>query len=325
MMSNPVSKFLWAAIIIYLLTISAVWADRILVDDPQQTVAVSNNLSCYRPVDITIDTVNPGLYDNHSAQLQKLGDSVKAMLTYECPGLDSIRITGLIRGLDEIVYQGEMLKNNGWLVQPLIATAQEYGAIQNPVTKTPEDGISKRYDDELKQGLLEVTGLQLGMTVEQVTDLVYSTFGIAPQYDAQKGLLTMNSGNCPEHPGSASSEYETGAELKCLQAWFSDNRVARLQRLNLYQVVSGQVRQVNTLMTKKYGSPIETINSADNSQTQMVWRAINTDREDQSVIQEIDALIKNVDNNLVSTNVSLYSTQTANDDSESYADLDLKL
>ena len=46
-MSNPVSKFFMAAIFVYLLTISAAWAERVLIDDPVQTVSVSNNFSCY--------------------------------------------------------------------------------------------------------------------------------------------------------------------------------------------------------------------------------------------------------------------------------------
>ena len=328
-MSNPVSKLLLAAIFIYILTVSAVWADRILIDDPEQTVTVSQNFSCYRPVDITVDTANPGLYDANSRQLQKLADGVRAILSYECPGLSSIQLTGLIRGLDEVVYQGEMIKNNSWLVGPL-STASQQALKENRTSQaaslfSTHSSVAKRYDDELKQGQLEVTGLQLGMSVEEVSELVFKTFGVAPQYDAEQGVLTMNPGDCPAQSNSAPGETAVSTQSKCLQAWFSDNRVARLERLKLLQVVDGQLDQVNSLLVKKYGNPTQTVTSHDKAETQMVWRAINDKSEDDSVIQEIDAIITAIDGDFVSTNVTLYSTQVTNSNDDNYADLDLKL
>ena len=332
MMSNPVSKFFMAAVFIYLLTISAVWADRILIDDPEQTVTVSNSYSCYRPVDITVDTITPALYEADSAQLQKLTDSVKAMLSYECPGLSSIMLTGLIRGLDEIVYQGEASKNNNWLVRPL-ATAAQNSVSDNlaPVFSDKEHqdeasstqfGVAKRYDDELKQGQLEITGLHLGMSVDQVTSSIVDTFAIEPHYDAEKGFMTMDSGGCASDLSVAASEDYGNSQPKCLQAWFSDNRVARLQRLTLFQIVDGQINQVNDLLVNKYGTPLQTHSTKDNSETQMVWRAINP-QTNQSVIEEVDATIKSIDSDRVVTNITLYNTQVESE--ESYADLDLKL
>lgn len=325
MMFNPPSKLFIAAIFIYILTISAAFADRILIDDPQQTVTVSNHFSCYRPVDITVDTANPGLYDDSSSELQKLSDSVKAMLSYECPGLSSIRLTGLIRGLDEIVYQGEMLKNNSWLVKPLSSTSSDDGSNQTSSLFSTQPGVAKRYDDELKLGELDITGLHLGMTVPQVSELVTKTFALAPHYDAEKGVMTMTSGDCPAEFGPADEQSGIMTDSKCLQAWFSDNRVARLERVNLFQVVDGQVQQVNSLLVNKYGNPTQANSTADNTQSQMVWRAMNTDAENQSVIQEIDAIIKMIDDDYVSTNVTLYSTQPENSHDERYADLGLNL
>ena len=328
-MNNPVSKFFMAAVFIYLLTVSAVWADRVLIDDPQQTVTVGNHISCYQPVDITVDTVKPSLYEADSMSLQKLGDSVKAMLSYECPGLSSIALTGLIRGLDEIVYQGEMSKNNNWRVQALALSDQAYESNQRPLgisdqTRNQQSSIAKRYDDELIQGQLEVTGLHLGMSVDQVTDSIIKTFGLQPTYDAQQGVMTMNSGHCPQDLSLAHEGSELNSELKCLQAWFSDNRVARLQRLTLFQVVDGQVHQVNNLLFNKYGNPTQTSSNDDNTETQMIWRALSADTN-QTVIQEVDAIILNVDTQRVATNVSLYTTEDTNNSEESFADLDLKL
>ena len=320
-MNNPLSKIFMVAVFIYVLTISTVWADRILIDDPEQTVTVSDTFSCYRPVDITIDTTDPGLYETDSVQLQKLGDGVRAMLGYECPGLSIIQLTGLIRGLDDIVYHGEMSKNNDWLVESLQTLDQEFKSIQSDSSQA---GVTKRYDDELKQGQLDVTGLYLGMSVDQVNDIVIKTFGVEPNYDAEKGMMTMSSGQCPSDLSLVKIETENSYRLKCLQAWFSDNRVARLQRLTLLQVVDGQIDQVNDLLVSKYGSPMQTNTTANNTETQMIWRAIDADNE-QTMIQEIDAFIRSVDSNRIATNVTLYNTQVENNHEEKLADLDLKL
>ena len=323
-MSNPVSKLFMAAIFIYMLTVSAVWADRILIDDPQQTVTVADNFSCYRPVDITVDAVTPDLYETNQAQLQKLGDSVRAMLSYECPDLSSIMLTGLIRGLDEIVYQGELTKTNNWLIQSF-ALNETVSGLENTLPDfTASKKVTKRYQDELKQGQLDVTGLHLGMSIDDVTDSVIQTFGIKPHYDAAKGLMTMQNGQCPADLNTATSIENPDADLKCLKAWFSDNRVERLQRLNLYQLVKADISQVNDLLLGKYGNPTQTQTADDTTQTQMVWRAINLD-SGESVIQEVDAVISKVDHAHVATSVSLYNTQAIEPDNEQLADIDLKL
>ena len=71
----------------------------------------------------------------------------------------------------------------------------------------------------------------------------------------------MNSGDCKSEGQSNS---------KCIKAWFSDNRVPYLQRLELTQVVEGNLEQVNNLLINKFGSPTETSHSADKSKH--VWR-----------------------------------------------------
>lgn len=314
-----------AATLTTVMAVSAASANRILIDDPGQTVTVSNNFSCYSPVDITVDTANPQLYEADSATLQKLSDSVRAMLSYECPGLSAIRLTGLIRGLDEIVYQGEILKSNDWLITPVHREKKQNLADRTSPLSLNQSATAKRYDDELKPGDLEVIGLHLGMSVDEVSERVSETFGVAPQYDAEKGLLTMHNGDCPVATGPAAWDTEPGTQLVCLEAWFSDNRIARLQRLSLLQIVDASFEQVNGLLIEKYGNPTKSNTAADNVEMQMVWRAINSGSEDQSVIQEIDALIKRLDNDLVSTNVSLYSTEQAVVNPQGYADLDLKL
>ncbi len=307
-MSNLVSKFFMAAVFVYVLTISAAWAERVLIDDPAQTVSVSNNFSCYAPANVTVDTSKPELYEQ-SSQLQSLTDGVRAMLSYECPQLTAIKVTGLIRGLDDVVYQGEALRNNNWQVKQIAAVSD------NQVTSLDDTEnqiwtATKRYDDELTKGQLEVTNIRLGMTVDQVTNAINQAFASDPVYDANSGVMTMNSGDC---------KTVAKADSKCIRAWFSDNRVPYLQRLELTQLVEGNIEQINELLIDKFGSPTQTNNSSDKSK--YVWRVIN-----QKTIEELDAVVSTHADNLLMTKITLYSTdQTIPSKNQDYADIDLKL
>ena len=325
MMSNPISKFFMAAVFLYVLMISAVFADRILIDDPTQTVSLHKDFSCYQPAQITIDTVEPALYESDSNKLQTISDSVRAMLSYECPQLSSVELTGLIRGLDEVVYQGQMTRHNNWVVQSVSTDNAAISSTLQNANQVEQNNFSKRYDDELKIGQLQVIGLELGMDVKQVTQIVFDTFGIEPVYDANQGLLTLNAGNCSAD--TSESLHNLAVNDKCLKAWFSDNRVARLQRVNLVQVVEAQQQQVSHLMIEKYGNPTESETSDNNEVSQLIWRAINDD-QDQSLIEEIDAVISTKSSNFVITDVTLYSTQQVSNspfDHEDIAEVDLKL
>ncbi len=312
-MNNPVSKFFVAAVFIYVLMISAVWADRVLIDDPVQTVSVSNNFSCYQPAQITVDTVRPELYEQTN-QLQTLSDSVRAMLSFECPQLSSIKLTGLIRGLDEVVYQGELSRNNNWLVKQIAAIDNDLYS-QAPISDQ-QNQTTKRYDDELTHGQLQVIGIHLGMTVDQVSEIVSQTFSVEPTYDATKGLMTMNSGRCVD---------DVQINAKCMQAWFSDNRVPRLERFELTQVVEGNLKRVNDLLVDKYGNPTETTSNPNSDKTRHVWRAINQ-TDNNSQIEEVDAIVSAHATDLIITEISLYSTNmSAEPENDQYADIDLKL
>ncbi len=92
-------------------------AERILINDVDQTVTLSHALDCYGTPDIRVDTARPGIFEPHSKQLQAISDTVRAIVGYECPGLSRINITGSIRGLDGIVYRGGLKAQNDWLLQ----------------------------------------------------------------------------------------------------------------------------------------------------------------------------------------------------------------
>ena len=141
-----------------------------------------------QPANVTVDTSKPELYEQ-AAQLQSLTDGVRAMLSYECPQLSAIKVTGLIRGLDDVVYQGEASRNDNWQVKQIAAETDN----QAFSLEDTEDQIwttTKRYDDELAKGQLEVTDIRLGMTIDQVSDIINQTFSVDPVYDASSGMMT---------------------------------------------------------------------------------------------------------------------------------------
>lgn len=91
-------------------------ADRFLINDTDQTVSLARSLNCYSIPQIVIDTSRPELYGPDPKQLQAIGDTVRAMLGYECPDLSRIKITGYVRGLEEVIYQAELQAQNNWLL-----------------------------------------------------------------------------------------------------------------------------------------------------------------------------------------------------------------
>ncbi len=314
-MINPVSKFFMAAVFIYALMISAAWADRVLIDDPLQTVSVSSNFSCYQPANITVDTTQPSLYEQ-ATQLQALSDSVRAMLSYECPQLSAIKLTGLIRGLNEVVYQGELSRNNNWLIRQVTATDNQQYDNQTQ-SGEQENWTANRYDDELVQGQLDVTGIRLGMSADQVSEIITQTFAVEPHYDVNNGLMTMNPDVC------SSGVVETNS--KCLKAWFSDNRIARLERIELIQVVQANQQQVNNRLIDKYGNPIETRTNQDGDKSEYIWRAINQSKG-LSSLEEINVAVSENQNDGVTTEIILYSPDTVTSaNNEQMAEMDLKL
>ena len=234
-MKNINYRILFAALLFNTAVFSNAWAERILISDVDQTVTLSRALDCYSAADITINTTRPEIYEQGSKQLQVVGDTVRAMLNYECPALSEIRITGLIRGLQEVVYEGSLSQRDNWLVRPLTSMTLSHRDNWQPRERTSWQ-TGKR-DSDAVSGQLAVTNLQLGMTVAEVSEIITDTFDVTPQYDSEKGLMTMYLGGCPVDFDADHDTSIAQADWKCLKAWFSDNRVARLDRLELVQVV----------------------------------------------------------------------------------------
>lgn len=319
-------KFLVVALLANTAILSNVWAARILISDADQTVSLTRALDCYSAADITIDTSRPEIYEPGSKQLQLVSDSVRAMLNYECPNLSEINITGLIRGLDDVVYEGKLTQRDSWLVQATASTASHSNQNNAWVPRESTNWRTTQRDHDQLSDQLAVTNLALGMTVAEVLEIVADTFDVEPDYDTENGLMTMLSGGCP-----ANFDANVGAEIaqadwKCLKAWFSDNRIARLERLELVQVVKTNTDKVQQLLVEKYGRPSEQKTTRYDNKAQLVWRAAdeNTVAGNESV-QSLSAELSEIEADLVVTNLTLFRQAVDQNKSVNYADVDLRL
>ncbi len=104
------------ALVMLAFTSTTVLADRFLINDIDQTVSLTRSLDCYSVPQISIDTSRPEIYGPDATQLQAIGDTVRAMLSYECPSLSRINIVGYVRGLEDVIYRAELSEQNNWLL-----------------------------------------------------------------------------------------------------------------------------------------------------------------------------------------------------------------
>jgi hypothetical protein len=113
-----------AALLVLALSTTNALADRFLINDIDQTVSLTRSLDCYSVPQIVIDTSRPEIYGPDPKQLQAIGDTVRAILSYECPNLSRIKIIGYVRGLEDVIYRAELLAQNNWLLPAYDRTPQ---------------------------------------------------------------------------------------------------------------------------------------------------------------------------------------------------------
>ena len=314
----------FVALLMGLLAASNAWADRILIVDTNQTVTLFNTLDCYSTPEIRVDTSRPEIFGPEMTRLQTVTDTVRAILSYECPGLSQINVTGSVRGLEGIVYRGELQIQNDWLVQSLsLASAgSAYSAGQHPERTEPRK--TTRPNNRLRHETLSITDLELGMGVEEVSKIISDTFHIEPQYDAKSGLMTMQAGGCPVNFNPDRDASSAGAEWKCLKAWFSDKRVPGLDRLELIQVVDADTARVKQRLFEKYGYPDESEITQLERKSYFSWHLNNnTDAGDQLI--QLDAVLSETAMDQVITSLVLSKPQETEDQLVSFSGIDLQL
>ena len=277
--------------VIALLVAANSWAGRVLIQDGSQTVMLNRALDCFRPADITIDTSVPEFFEPENKQLQTIADTVRAILSYECPGLSEINVSGLIRGLNETIYRGRMSARDDWRVQAMPGEKPEL--TQASVTPARTPATTNRSDDSLS-----LTGLTLNMSVAEAKSALETAFGRAPLYNSQSGKMSLQTGGCPTDFVPERDKAVAIPGWKCLTVWFSDQRIPALERVELSQVLESNSGTVKQILLNKYGPPDVVGTSPRNIDQNLQWLSLNG-------AQILDATLSDIDSSRVLTHLTL--------------------
>lgn len=224
---------------------------RLLFSNPDYDVNMAESFYCDEPVTVTVRSDRPELFEAEATELQRIVDATQAVLAFECPAFDVIRVEGRLAGLDEPVYAGVAERGNDWE----LATTQSIQSQAYEQSAAPTGDDEYGYSDG---GLgFTVANLSAGMSVDEARAAVTDTFGVESEFDSGQGVLSMRTGGCPVDYDWAAVSPTPERGWKCLSAWFTDQRLARLYLLDLVQVVEAADPQaIEQQLIDRFGEPV---------------------------------------------------------------------
>ena len=302
--TNIVATFTFLA---FTLGMTQAWAERVLLTYGNTVIKTSDRINCNRPVNLRVESPSPELFEGNSGEMQTFIDSAQAILLYECPGLSRLNIEGMIAGIDSSVYTAVAEKRGNWEVQTeRKITKGEVAAATQTVQKNPQ-----RYEAEFdNQRSISLASLTLDMTVDASRQNIWDVFGAEPTYNLVPGLMNLETGGCPAEYFNGGAEGRPNTEWKCLKAWFTDRRVAKLYRLGYVQVVEGKLNEVRRALIDNFGSPvIDDRNKRQRTRT-LGWQSVSTDVNNQEVVERLDATLTRL-NNLIMIELVLHDPALA--------------
>lgn len=225
--------------------------ERLLFDNPGYDVMVAGEYACGEPILVTVRSARPELFEADSPELQRITDATQAVLAFECPKVDAMQIEGRLAGLGDPVYVGIAERNSNWELETRQSIqSEEFVEHEVPLVEGEGFGVG------LQDGSFTVANLYAGMPVAEARSAVTETFAVESEYDAEAGILTMHAGGCPADYDWADLSPEPEPGWKCLQAWFTDQRLARLYLLDLVQVVEAtDPAIVEQRLIDRFGEP----------------------------------------------------------------------
>ena len=271
------------------LSINSAWAERFLLQNADSSVTAPEPFFCNRTIDLRIESDSPDIFNRDSARMQALIDSTQAMLRYECPGLQDVRLSGFLRGLEKQVYSANANSSNLWKVSAKSTLgAKELEALDRQTEST----LTRQHT---------LATMQLDMSVDEVKQKVNNVFGTAPAYDHLTGLMNLELGGCPQDYLDGNNFSEASAEWVCLKAWFTDKRIATLYKLNYLQVVKGSMQDVQTTLIEKFGppAPAKGITSEKSKITKMVWSTEAVGTDNQAHNEEVEANLTRIGDHII--------------------------
>lgn len=242
---------------------ASAWAqpDRMLVRHGDVTARVAVPVDCGREIPVTVEAQRPDFFGENPGRMQSLTDSVQAILRFECPRVERVRIEGYLRGLDEPVYEGVARLDDRWRVTT------------RRVLKFDEAAGRERRSSPPVGGDFVLAGIRLGMTVEEFSRGVAEAFGSTPSYDPVAGVASLRLRGCPSDYRDRRMEFDPQTGWACLDARFTDRRVPRLYRFDYVQVVEGRSRDARRALIEEFGEP--TVDRQDDHSREhvMSWEA----------------------------------------------------
>lgn len=269
------------------LTINNAWAERVLVQNADSSVTTQEPFFCNRTIDLRIESDSPDIFNRNSVRMQALIDSTQAMLRYECPGLQDVRLSGFLRGLEKQVYTGSASSNNLWKV-----------SAESTLGEKELEALDRQEESALNRQHTLAT-IQLDMSIDEVKQKVGNVFGTAPAYDHVTGLMNLELGGCPRDYLDGNNFSDPGAEWVCLKAWFTDKRIARLYKLNYMQVVKGRMQDVQSTLIEKFGPPAKDIADGEKKTTKMVWSTESVGADNQAYAEEVEANLTRIGDHII--------------------------
>lgn len=225
---------------------------RLLFDNPDFEVTARSGFFCNEPVPITVRSTIPRLFEAQSARLQGIVDATRAVLGFECPVLQGIRVQGRLTGLDEPVYSGMADPDSDWMLVTRQSIESEAYDNYNAPSDSRDTADMGRTGDSFT-----VAGLSAGMSVDEARAAVAEAFGTEADFDIEAGALTMRDGGCPGEYDWASLSPPPQPGWKCLDAWFTDQRMARLYLLDLIQVIeASEPDRIMQQLIERFGEPV---------------------------------------------------------------------
>ena len=253
------------------LALPTAFAERILIDDAEQRVVLTQALDCYSTAEIRIEAARPELFEGSTQGLQRVADAVRAMLYYECPEVSEIKMQGMLRGLQEPVFNGRSSRRDNWLVQTLPVSVPRDIALLLDGIQAGEQAADRHTSEAFEPEGLSLARMHLGMSLEQVSKTIREHFDARPVYDARQGVMTLNWEHCPgaseQRPGIA----EAGKDWKCIEARFSDRRLPELEQLHIVQLARNDRYSVQQLLVEYYGVPSGQHETSPNGTSELSW------------------------------------------------------
>ncbi len=268
---------------------SAAWASRVLASNADTVVMVEESYVCDQVIDVQVESDSPEVFESKSIRMQTLVDSVQAILRYECPDLRRVRVTGQLRGLDQMVYAGVATWKDQWEVTTKRAIdAQEVATASQPPDENPyvyaREGVTDRE--------MEIASIKLDMTVDEVRNRILDVFGSKPAYDPVPGTMNLELGGCPaSHIGGGKVKGQVNTDWVCTKAWFTDRRIARLYKLGYTQVVRGKMKNVRNALVDNFGTPRVNKQTNRKKRTKLIWDLESVSSDGQVATEALEGTL----------------------------------